>query len=181
MTLWRVPGGVLKKGPRMDDGVSALIEGAKAAQLELAAMDARADAATIAALKKVQSLTAARVRSRLRGRPRWSHRGQGLRWKFVKPFDTGGGKSHITRSGGPGRFTGTLGGAVKGSRRPRRKGFGTYSAIVFVGSKNGKIVNIYKSKLEGKYPYFKPGVKSAEPKMPAVWEAAYAKATKTTK
>lgn len=166
----------------MDEGFGALIEGAKAAELELAAMDKRVDAATIASLKKVQSLTAARVRSRLRGRPRWSHRGHGSgTWAFVPGFDTGGGKSHISRSGGPGRFTGTLNGAVKSSRKPRLKGFGTYSAVVFVGSKNAKIANIYKSKLEGKYPYFKPGVKSAEPKMPAVWNAAWAKATATKK
>jgi hypothetical protein len=167
----------------MDEGFGALIEGAKAAELELAAMDKRVDAATIAALKKVQSLTAARVRSRLRGRPRWSHRGQVKDgpWKFIPGFDTGGGKSHITRSGGPGRFTGTLNGAVKSSRKPRPAGFGTFSAVVFMGSKNAKVANVYKSKLEGKYPYFKPGVKSAEPKMPAVWTAAWAKATATKK
>jgi hypothetical protein len=82
----------------------------------------------------------------------------------------------VTRSGGPGRFTGTLNSAVRGSRKPRLEAEGVYSAVVFMGSKVAPVANIYKHRLEAKYPYFVPGVKSAEPKMPIVWEKAWGKA-----
>lgn len=157
------------------------MQGIKAAGAELVAMDKRVDLATVSALKKVQSLTRARVRSRLRGRPRWNHRGQGKgEWEFIHKVDiNGGGSGHITRAGGPGRFTGTLNGAVKGSRKPRLEGEGTYSAVVFMGSKVAPVANVYKHRQEAKFPYFAPGVKSAEPKMPAIWETQWAKATRT--
>lgn len=156
----------------------ALVEGVKAVEAELVAMDKRVDLATVGALKKVQSLARARVRSRLRGRARWNHRGQGKgEWEFVHKVDiNGGGSGHVNRSGGPGRFTGTLNSAVRGSRKPRLEGEGVYSAVVFMGSKVAPVANVYKHRLEGKFPYFAPGVKSAEPKMPAVWEKAWAKA-----
>lgn len=165
----------------MDDGTfGAVVRGIKAAESELIAMDKRVDLSTVAALKKVQSLTRGRVRSRLRGRARWSHRGQGVRFAFVTKVDiNNGGSGHIKRSGGPGRFTGTLNGAVRGSRKPRLDGPGVYSAVVFMGSKVAPVANVYKARLEGKYPYFAPGVKSAEPKMPVIWNAAWAKATRT--
>lgn len=165
-----------------DEVFGSLVHGAKAAQAELIAMDKRVDTATKGALKKVQSLTRARIRSRLRGRARWNHRGQGQgKWEFIPAHNVGDGSGHISRSGGPGRFTGQLNSAVRGSRKPRKVGEGTYSAVVLMGSKVAPIANVYKRKLEGKYPYFAPGVNSAKPKMPAVWEKAWAKATQTKK
>lgn len=168
----------------MDEAFKAVIHGVRAAQAELTAMDKRVDAATIAALKKVQSLARARIRSRLRGRARWNHRGQATQgpWTFVPGFDLPGSRTvHISRAGGPGRFTGTLNSDVKASRKPRREGKGTYTAVVMMGSKTSPIANVYKRRLEAKYPYFAPGVNSAEPLMPAVWEAAWAKAIATKK
>jgi hypothetical protein len=50
---------------------------------------------------------------------------------------------------------------------------------VFAGGQQG-YQNNYKAVTEGKYPYFAPGVKKATPKMPKVWEAAWAKAMPTT-
>jgi hypothetical protein len=158
----------------------ALVEGAKAAEAELIAMDKRVDLATIGAIKKVQSLTRARVRSRLRGRARWNHRGQGVAFAFITKVDiNGGGSGHVNRSGGPGRFTGTLNGAVRASRKPRLEGTGTYSGVVFMGSKVAPVANVYKAREEANHPYFAPGVNSAKPKMPIVWEKAWAKATET--
>lgn len=160
---------------------SAVVRGIKSAEAELIAMDKRVDLATKASIKKVQSLTRARIRSRLRGRARWNHRGQGKgEWEFVPRVDiNGGGSGHVTRAGGPGRFTGNLNSAVRASRRPRTEEPGVYSGVVFMGSKASPIANVYKHRLEGKYPYFAPGVKSAEPKMPIIWETAWAKATRT--
>jgi hypothetical protein len=44
---------------------------------------------------------------------------------------------------------------------------------------NGRVQNLYKGRIEAEYPFFAPGVLKAEPKMPAVWNAAWAKATRT--
>jgi hypothetical protein len=51
------------------------------------------------------------------------------------------------------------------------------STAVFAGG-SGNVQNLYKAQQEAKYPYFKPGVRNAEPKMPAVWEKHWGAATK---
>jgi hypothetical protein len=60
------------------------------------------------------------------------------------------------------------------SRKPRVTVEGA-SVAVFVGGAGGP-QNLYKEKIEGKYPYFKPGINKATPKMPGIYEAAWAKA-----
>jgi hypothetical protein len=86
---------------------------------------------------------------------------------------------HRPRSGGPGKFTGTLISSIRKSKRPRRVGDEGYSAVVFGGGYTQGGVNKYKRKVEKDTPYFVPGVRRAEMKMEPVWRAAYAKATKT--
>jgi hypothetical protein len=80
----------------------------------------------------------------------------------------------VTKGGGPGRLTGTLSRGVGGVRRPKPLPGGGFQGGVGVGA---GVRNLYKKRLEGQYPYFRPGVRKAEPKMAAVWEAAWAKAT----
>lgn len=130
------------------------------------------DLATIKALKATQNLAKKSIRSGLRGRPRWDHRGRSQR--------TGGTVNlnltphHVTKSGGPGRLTGTLNRGVGGVRRPRRTLEG-YQGGVGVG---GGVRNLYKKRLEAQYPYFKPGLRKAEPLMSAVWYEAWGRAVR---
>jgi hypothetical protein len=51
------------------------------------------------------------------------------------------------------------------------------SSAVFVGGA-GNVQNLYKARQESKFPYFKPGVRNAEKKMPAIWEKHWGAATK---
>jgi hypothetical protein len=139
-------------------------------------MDKRVDVATISALKKVTATARTSVRGQMRGRPRWDRRGNGRGGPAV---NLGLSPHGIKRSGGPGKLDGALVGAVKKSSKPRVLPGGNASAVVFVGGKKATPqVNFYKGKTEDKFPYFAPGVKKAEAKMPAVWNAAWAKAIK---
>lgn len=158
----------------MAEGFGAFIEGGREARAALVAMDRRVDLATLQALKKVTALGRTSVRSGMRGRPRWDRRGAGAGGPAV---NLGLSPHHVTKSGGPGKLTGTLYNSVKKSRKPRPT-VGGGSAVVFMGgAKAHPEVNWYKRELEAKFPYFEPGIKKAEPKMPAVWNAAWAKAT----
>jgi len=158
-----------------DTPITAIIRGARASSARISAMEAEVDLATVAALKKVQQVTRTSIRSGMRGRPRWDHRGQ---------TSKGGGANlnlsphHVTKTGGPGKLTGALASSIRKSRKPQPKGLGVYTAVVMAGGKGGP-QNLYKGKVESKYPYFAPGVKKAEPKMAPVWNAAWAKATRT--
>ncbi|MDH6123859.1 MULTISPECIES: hypothetical protein [unclassified Kitasatospora] len=161
-----------------DDWVGGLIKGGEATKLELDRIQRDVDKATKKALKSVQALTKRSIKGGMRGRPRWDHRGASSRTGEAVNLDL---NPHVAKkTGGPGKFTGSLSGSIRASKRPRKKGIGNYSGVVMAGGKGGP-QNIYKGKVEGTYPYFKPGVKKAEPKMPAVWEIAWAKATKTKK
>lgn len=148
---------------------------ARGAETALAAMQKEVDLATVAALKKVTQQAAVSVRSGMRGRPRWDRRGRSRRTGPEVNLNL---SPHVVRKGGgPGRLSGQLSRYVKKSRKPRPE-VGGASAVVFVGGSR-TAVNIYKRKIEQEYPYFAPGIKKAEKKMPAIWNAAWAKATNT--
>jgi hypothetical protein len=156
--------------------IDAVVYGNKLTAEALLTMDKRVDVATASALRQVQLLTKRSVRAQLKGKPRWGFRGASK--KTGESVNLG--FRHAPRGGPPGRFKGRLYYNVAASRKPRVK-FGAMSGVVFVGTgsmENGNVQNIYKHGLEAKYPYFRPGVKNAEPKMPAVWDKAWAKATK---
>lgn len=143
------------------------------AEAALTAIDRKVDLATTAALKKVTAQAAASVRSGMRGRPRWDRRGKSQRTGPEVNLNLS--PHHVKKNGGPGRLSGSLSRYVKKSRNPRVEARGQ-TAVVFVGGSR-TAVNLYKGLTEGRYPYFAPGIKKAEKKMPAVWSAAWAKAT----
>lgn len=146
---------------------------ANRAEVALTAMQKQVDLATVAALKKVTQQAAVSVRSGMRGRPRWDRRGKSRRTGPEVNLHL---SPHVVKKGGgPGRLSGQLVKYVKKSRRPRPAPGGA-SAVVFMGGSK-TAVNIYKRKVEQEYPYFAPGIKKAEKKMPEVWAAAWAKAT----
>jgi hypothetical protein len=159
----------------MADVIGGGVHGVKEVQAALVAMDKRVDVATISALKKVTAAARTSVRGQMRGRPRWDRRGDGRGGPAVNLHLS----PHVSKKrGGPGKLDGALVAAVKKSGKPRVLPAGA-SAVVFVGgAKATPQVNFYKGKTESKFPYFAPGVKKAEKKMPAVWNAAWAKAIK---
>lgn len=154
-------------------GISVQVRGVRQAETALARMDKEIDLATLKALKASQQLAKRSIRSGLRGRPRWDHRGASSR--------TGGTVSlnlsphHVSKSGGPGRLTGTLSRGVGGVRRPKPLPGGGFAGGVGVGA---GVRNLYKKRLEADFPYFRPGLRKAEPKMTAIWNAAWAKAVR---
>lgn len=157
--------------------IRAIISGTKEGQAELAAMDRRVDAATLAALKKITAMARTRIRGQMRSRPRWDRRGNGPGGPAV---NLNLNPHTIKRRGGPGKLDGALYNAVKKSRKPRPLPGHAASAVVFMGgAKATPQVNWYKRRTEARAPYFKKGIDKASPKMPAVWNAAWAKATKT--
>lgn len=135
---------------------------------ELAAVNRDGNAATLAAIKASSALVKRRVRSRLRGKPRWTHRGASSRTGAAVDLD---GPRNTPRSGGPGRFTGSLYRGVGAVRRPRGVA-GVYQGGVGVG---GGVRNLYKAKDEAAFPYFRPAVKASEAQIGAVWNAAWRK------
>lgn len=158
----------------MPGEITVAVRGVKEAEAALIAMDRRIDLATIRSLKATQQLAKTSIRSGLRGRPRWDHRGASER--------TGGAVNlhltphHRAKGGGPGRLTGTLNKGVGGVKKPKPLPGGGFQGGVGVG---GGVRNLYKKRLEGQYPYVRPGIRKAEPKMSAVWNAGWAKATRT--
>jgi hypothetical protein len=159
-------------------GISAIIRDIKPDLAELDAITARVDLATLAAMKAAQTVAKASVKSGMRGRPRWDRRGAIGRSKSVEAVNLNLSPHHVTKGGGPGKLTGHLRGAVGGVKRPKRKGRFGYTGGVGVGGPKS-ITAIYRNDIEGSYPFMKPGVKKAEPKMAKVWETAWGKATRT--
>lgn len=146
--------------------ISGGFRGIEEAKRELARIDTDGRIATIAAVRAVQNLGKSRVRSRLRGKPRWGHRGASARTGPAVDLFPG----HASRSGGPGRFTGTLSAGVSGMKRPR-SGTGTVKGAVWMGK--GGVRNLYKWRVEAQYPYFEPAVKGMEPLVAPMWEKAW--------
>lgn len=158
----------------MPSGITVIVKGAKECAAAVQAMEKRIDLGTLAALKASQNLAKASIRQGLRGRPRWDHRGKSARTGESVKLNL---KPHrVSKAGGPGRLTGKLYKGVGGVRKPKPLPGGGFQGGVGVG---GGVRNLYKKRLEGQFPYVKPGVKKAEPKMAAAWNAAYAKATRT--
>jgi len=155
------------------DEITGVISSADRVQAELQRIQKNVDKATQSALKKVTGKVRAGIKSGMRGKPRWTHRGA---WNGRPALDLEGGSRKNPHAGGPGRFSGALMASVKASKRPKKNAEGEYSAVVMGGTKN-KAVNAYKRKVEGKYPYFKTGVDKAMPQLPEIWEQAWSKAT----
>lgn len=159
--------------PRRGQGgpveISGAFRGIDQAQKELARIDRDGRAATVGAVRAVQNLAKSRVRSRLRGKPRWSHRGASSRTGPEVNLD---GPKNSPRSGGPGRFTGQLASGVSGMKRPRTGVEGVRGAV-WMGK--GGVRNLYKWRLEKDHPYFAPAVKAMEPQVAPIWEKAWKK------
>ncbi|MFJ8437677.1 hypothetical protein [Kitasatospora griseola] len=158
----------------MAEGIGVSVRGVREAQAAVVAMDKRIDLATLKALKAVQGVTKSAIKSGLRGRPRWDHRGKSSRTGST--VNLGLTPHHVTKSGGPGRLTGSLSKAIRSDKRPRPVPGGGWNGVVLAGSKGGP-QNLYKGQLEATYPYFKPGVNKAMPKIEGIWVAAWKKAT----
>lgn len=139
------------------------------AQKELARIDKDGRAATRGAVRAVQNLAKSRVRSKLRGKPRWGHRGASSR----TGAEVNLGFVNNPRAGGPGRFTGMLASGVSGKKRPELVGDGKYRGAVWIGK--GGVRNLYKWRLEEDYPYFAPAVKGMEPQVARIWEKTWKK------
>jgi hypothetical protein len=61
------------------DGITAIVRGTKEVRTALTRMDREIDLATVRALKATQALAKKSIRSGMRGRPRWDHRGKSSR------------------------------------------------------------------------------------------------------
>jgi hypothetical protein len=134
-------------------------------------MDRQIDVATIRALKATQGLAKKSIRSRMRGRPRWDHRGKSARTGPTVKLNL---SPHVVaKGGGPGRLTGKLARGVGGVRRPKPLPGGGFAGGVGVG---GGVRNLYKKRQEAQYPYVRPGLRKAEPKMAAVWQVHWGRA-----
>jgi hypothetical protein len=140
-----------------------------------AALDAvsrRIDVATVSALKATQNLAKKNIRSKMRGRPRWDQRGKSR--VYTTSVNLNLTPHHVSKGGGPGKFTGHLSRAVGGVKKPK-KTLGGFKGGVGVGGTRST-TNMYRGKVEGKYPYFKPGVESASKGMEAIWMKSWDKA-----
>jgi hypothetical protein len=151
--------------------VGSVVKGGAEVRSALVAMDLRVDVATVAGIKALQNDAKKNVRSRMRGRPRWDRRGTSPRTGVA--VNLGLSPHHVTKSGGPGKLTGTLARAVGGKRRIEKRGV-EWVGGVGVGGIN--VTNLYRKQVEARYPYLEPGVKKTEGKAQVLVEAAWAKA-----
>lgn len=158
----------------MPGEMRAVVRGTKEVRASLVRMDRQIDLATLKALKACQGLTKKAIKSGLRGRPRWDHRGRSSRTGDTVSLNLN--PHHVSKSGGPGRLTGALSKAIRSDKRPRPLPGGGFNGVVMAGSRGGP-QNLYKGRLEAAYPYFKPGVDKATPAMAAIWTAAWGRAT----
>lgn len=154
-------------------GIGIAVRGAKECAGAVSAMDARIEVATLKALKASQNAAKSSIKAKMRGRPRWDHRGKSSRTGDSVKLHLS--PHRVTKAGGPGRLTGRLSGGIGGVRRPKPLPGGGFQGGVGAG---GKLQNLYKRQVEDSYPYIKPGIKTAEPKMAVVWQAAWAKAVR---
>lgn len=154
-------------------GIGVVVRGVKETAGSVSALDKRIEVASLKALKASQTVAKASVKSKMRGRPRWDHRGKSARTgDSVKLWLS---PHHVTKSGSPGRLTGRLSGGIGGVRRPKPLPGGGFQGGVGAG---GKVQNLYKRQVEDKYPYLRPGIKKAEPKMAVAWQRAWSKAVR---
>lgn len=147
-----------------------VVRGARKVISELHLMDARVDAATVAALKKMQAEAKKNIRSQMRGRPRWDHRGASSR--TGEAVDLNLSPHHQPRSGGPGRLTGMLSRHVGGKRHIDKRGAEWVGGV----GAGGGVTNLYRARVEARYPYVEPGVKATERKAKEIWPLAWERA-----
>jgi hypothetical protein len=144
--------------------------GVRDLEKELDAIVVRADKATLAGLRANQNLIKRAVRKNLRGgAPRWGQRGASSR--TGPEVIVGGG--HNPRDGGPGVFVGDMVKGVGGVRRPKRTADEGWQGGVGIGR---NINNLKKGRLELRFPFFAPAVKSSTPKFRETFEKAWSKA-----
>lgn len=158
----------------MAEGITVVVRGVREARSSLTAMDRRIDLGTLRALKATQQLAKTSIRSGMRGRPRWDHRGRSARTGETVSLNLT--PHHVTKGGGPGKLTGKLVRGVGGVRKPKPLPGGGFQGGVGVG---GGVRNLYKKRIEAQYPYVRPGIRKAEPKMAAVWTKQWERATRT--
>ncbi|MEY9864171.1 hypothetical protein ABH935_009825 [Catenulispora sp. GAS73] len=132
-------------------------------------VEANGDKATVAAIRSTQNLLKRKVRANLRNPPRWNHRGASSRTGDA--VNLPGSPYRSARSGGPGRFTGTLYKGVGGVRKPRTVAGKVYGGV----GVGGGVRNLYKGRTEQRFPYFAPGVSGAEAEVAQIWEQAWTK------
>ncbi|MEV8031383.1 hypothetical protein [Streptomyces sp. NPDC086182] len=157
----------------MPEGITVVVRGTKEVEAALTRMDREIDLGTLRALKATQALAKKSIRSGMRGRPRWDHRGKSARTGATVKLNL---SPHVvSKGGGPGRLTGKLARGVGGVRRPKPVPGGGFAGGVGVG---GGVRNLYKKRQEAQYPYVRPGLRKAEPKMAAVWQIAWGRATR---
>jgi hypothetical protein len=156
--------------------VREVVKNVKEFNAGLDEMVAAVDAASLKALMASQRAARTQIRQGMRGRPRWNHRGASSRTGpsiTLTEFPT-----HSPRAGGPGKMTGYLRGAVGYMKKPVKKGREWHGGVGAGGGRT-PITNLYKAKVEQKYPYMRTGVAKAAPKMRTAYEVAWAKATET--
>jgi hypothetical protein len=151
--------------------MKAAFKGLDECKVELKRIAREGDVATSAAVKASASVVSRAIKSRMRGKPRWNHRGASTR---TGPEVNVSGPAHNAHGGGPGKFTGTLASGVRTGRKPRKLADG-YSGAVIMGSKDTKIRNLYKGRTEQKFPFWAPGVAASEARVGAAWEKAWDK------
>jgi hypothetical protein len=157
--------------------VKQIIKGIREAQHSLDAITARTDAATLKAMLSAQRAAKTSVKSGMRGRPRWDHRGAIGRGKTVPAVSLNLNPHHVEKSGGPGMLTGSLYRAVGVVKRPKKIGNEYKGGIGCGGPKS--ITNQYRLETNGRYPFVQPGVDRAKVKIRTAFETAWAKATET--
>jgi hypothetical protein len=151
----------------------AVVRGVKEAEAAIVKMERQIDVASLKALRACQALAKRSIKTGMRGRPRWDHRGKSSRTGPTVSLDLS--PHRVTKGGGPGRLTGRLSGGIGGVRRPKIDPL-TGSVQGGVGA-GGKLQNLYKRQVEQSYPYMRPGIAKATPKMTAIWVAAWGRAT----
>jgi hypothetical protein len=151
------------------------VRGVKETTSSVSALDKRINVASLKALKASQQVAKTSIKSKMRGRPRWDHRGKSER--TGPDFSLHLTPHRVTKGGGPGKLTGRLYGAVGGVRRPKPLPRGGFAGGVGCGGTKS-VTNNYRGYVESKYPYMKPGIKRAEPKMAVAWQKAWAKAVR---
>lgn len=147
------------------------IEGVERLSEALDVISKRIDVATVSALKASQNLAKKSIKSKMRGRPRWDRRGKSR--VYSESVNLHLNPRHVSKGGGPGKFTGHLSRAVGGVKRPK-KTFDGFKGGVGVGGTRST-TNLYRGRVEANYPYFKPGVEAAEKGMEAIWLKAWDK------
>lgn len=153
-----------------------LMKGVDEIEAALSEMVAATDAATYAAMRAASQVAKTQVKQGMRGRPRWDRRGASSRTGPEVNLNLS--PHHVSKAGGPGKLTGYMRGAVGVVKKPKKLGT-AYHGGIGVGGGRTPTTNLYKAKVNAKYPYLQPGVTKAEPKMAVAWKRAWAKATES--